>query len=110
MATCNIACRVSAYAQLPKARRRKKAAEEPHPHGHADDAEQGRPHPAEAVEEGAARQLKQVLKRKHRAVVKVHVGVSAANGGPATTYTRKAKVKRRSRSAASRVTQLRGRS
>ena len=40
------------------------------------------------------RQLLKTLKRKKRVRLKVVVTVSSASGGPSTTYTRKAKVKR----------------
>jgi hypothetical protein len=93
MTTCNIACRVSAYAQLPKATRRSKAAR-----SRTRTATLTVPNKAARIRlklsKKARRQLKQVLKKKHRAVVKVHVGVSPANGGSITTYTRKARVKR----------------
>ena len=54
-ATCNIACRISAQAQLPKAGARQEGPEEQRPHRHAHHPEPARPHPAEDLEEGAAR-------------------------------------------------------
>jgi spore coat-associated protein N len=93
MTTCNIACRVSAYAQLPKARRRSRAAR-----SRTRTATLTVPNKAARIRlklsRKARRQLKQVLEKKHRAVVRVRVAVSPASGGTAITYTRKAKVKR----------------
>jgi spore coat-associated protein N len=93
MATCNIACRVSAYAKLPKPRRGTKAART-----RRRTATLTVPNKAARIRlklsKTGKRQLKQVLKRKRRAVVKVRVAVSAASGGTPITYTRKAKVKR----------------
>ena len=43
------------------------------------------------------RELLRTLGRKKRVVVKVVVDVSSANGGPSTTYTRKAVVRRPTR-------------
>ena len=100
-ATCNIACRISAQAQLPKARRGKKA-----PKSRVRTATLTTPNqPARIrlkISKKAQRGLKQVLKKKRRAVVKVKLGVSPAAGGTATPYTKKATVKAAKRKAARR--------
>jgi hypothetical protein len=93
MATCNIACRVSAYAELPKPKRARKAART-----QSRSATLTTPNKAARirlkVSRKAKRQLLNTLKKKRRVVLRVKVGVSAASGGPAKTYTRKALVKR----------------
>jgi spore coat-associated protein N len=93
MTSCNIACRVSAYAQVPKARRGTKAAKTRRRTATLTVPNQ----PARIrlkLSRKAKRQLKQVLKKKHRAVVRVRVAVSSVSGGTPITYTRKARVKR----------------
>jgi spore coat-associated protein N len=93
MTTCDVACRVSAYAQLPKAKRARKAARTK-----SRSATLTTPNKAARirlkVSKKAKRQLLQALKKKRRVTLKVTVGVSAASGGPVQTYARKASVKR----------------
>jgi hypothetical protein len=91
-ATCNIACRISAYAQLPKAKRGKKATKSRTRTGTLTRPNQ----PARIrlkISKKAKRGLQQLLKKKHRAVVKVRLGVSGASGGPIAAYTRMARLK-----------------
>jgi spore coat-associated protein N len=92
-AKCNIACRVTAQARLPKAKRGRKAAK-----SRARTATLVTPNkPARIrlkISKKAQRGLKQLMKRKRRAVVKVRLGVSGAAGGPSVSYTKKAVVKR----------------
>ena len=96
MATCNIACRVSAYAKLPKARGARKARKT-----RTRTATLTTPNKAARIRlklsKKAKRQLLKTLRKRKRVVLKVVVGVSSANGGPSTTYTRKASVKRAKR-------------
>ena len=93
MATCDIACRVSAYAKLPKAKRARRALKT-----RTRTATLTTPNRAARIRlkvgKKARRQLLKTLKRKKRVRLKVVVTVSSASGGPSTTYTRKAKVKR----------------
>jgi spore coat-associated protein N len=93
MTTCDVACRVSAYAQLPKAKRAKKAAKTK-----SRSATLTTPNkPARIrlkLSKKAKRQLLKTLRKKRRVAVKVTVAVSSASGGPVKTYTRKASVKR----------------
>jgi hypothetical protein len=93
MTTCDAACRVSAYAQLPKPTRARKATKTK-----SSTATLTTPNKTARirlkVSKKAKRQLLQTLKKKRRLTLKVTVGVSAANGGPVKTYTRKASVKR----------------
>jgi spore coat-associated protein N len=91
-ASCNIACRVTAQAQLPKPKRGKKAMT-----SHKRTAMLTTPNKAARIRlkisRKAQRALKQLVKKKHRAVVKVRLGVSPAAGGTTTPYTKKATVK-----------------
>jgi hypothetical protein len=101
MATCNMACRVTAQAQLPKVKRGKKAAK-----SRTRTATLVTPSKAARIRlkisRKAQRGLKQILKKKRRAVVKVKLGVSAASGGQAVNYTKKAAVKRAKKKRARR--------
>ena len=100
-ASCNVACRISAQAQLPKAKRGKKAAK-----SRVATATLMTPNkPARIrlkISKKAQRGLKQLVRKKHRAVVKVRLNVSAAAGGTATPYTKKATVKAAKRKRARR--------
>ena len=100
-ASCNIACRISAQALLPKARRGKKAAK-----SRVRTAMLTTPNrPARIrlkISKKAQRGLKQVVRKKRRAVVKVKLSVSPAAGGPATSYTKKATLKMARRKLARR--------
>jgi hypothetical protein len=93
MTSCDIACRVSAYAQLPKPKRARKA-----PRTRRRTATLTVPNKTARlrlkVSRTAKRRLLKALSRKKRVVLKVKVGVSAASGGPSKSYTRKLKVKR----------------
>jgi len=91
-ASCNIACRITAQAQLPKPKRGTKAAK-----SRPVTATLTTPNrPARIrlkLSKKAQRGLKQLVKKRHRAVVKVKLGVSGAAGGSSATYTKKATVK-----------------
>jgi spore coat-associated protein N len=91
-ASCNIACRITAQAQLPKPKRGKKAAK-----SRVRTATLTTPNKAArlrlTISKKAQRGLRQLLKKKRRAVVKVKLGVSPAAGGTATPYTKRATVK-----------------
>jgi hypothetical protein len=93
MTSCDIACRVSAYAQLPKAKRAKKAAKT-----RRRTATLTVPNKTARirlkVSRKAKRRLVKSLTKKKRVVLKVKVAVRAASGGPSKTYTRTLKVKR----------------
>jgi hypothetical protein len=84
MASCDIACRVSAYARRPRTKRRTATLTIPNRAARIR-LEVGRK---------ARRQLLRTLKRKRRAVIRVNVSVSAAAGGPVRSYSRKLTVKR----------------
>jgi spore coat-associated protein N len=96
MASCDIACRVSAYAKLPKPRHARKA-----PRTRTRTATLTTPNEAARirlkVSKKARRQLTQTLRTQRRVALKVVVGASSAQGGPSTSYTRKASVKRLAR-------------
>jgi hypothetical protein len=100
-ASCNIACRISAQAQLPKPKRGRKAAK-----SRVRTATLITPNqPARIrlkISKKAQRGLKQIVKKKHRAVVKVRLNVSPAAGGTATPYTKKTTVKAAKRRAVRR--------
>ncbi|HET7574446.1 MAG TPA: hypothetical protein VFJ99_04965 [Solirubrobacterales bacterium] len=100
-ATCNMACRVSAQAQLPKVRRGKKPAK-----SRRRTATLVTPNKAARIRlkisRKAQRGLKQLLRKKRRAVVKVRLSVTSASGGQAVGYTKKATVKRAKRKVARR--------
>ena len=100
-ARCNIACRITAQAQLPKPTRGKKAAK-----SRVRTATLTTPNqPARirlTISRKAQRGLKQLMKKKRRAVVKVKLGVSPAAGGPAASYTKKATLKAARRKSARR--------
>jgi hypothetical protein len=100
-ASCNIACRITAQAQLPKAKRGSKVAK-----SRTRTATLTTPNqPARIrlkISKKAQRGLRQVLKKKRKAVVKVKLGVSAAGGGPSTPFTKKATVKAAKRKGARR--------
>ena len=91
-ASCNVACRITAQAQLPKPKRGKKAAK-----SRLATATLTTPNkPARIrlkISKKAQRGLKQLVRKKHRAVVKVRLNVSPAAGGTATPYTKKTTVK-----------------
>src|SRR4051794_1901276 len=91
-ASCNIACRISAQAQLPKPRRGSKA-----PKSRVRTATLTTPNqPARirlTISKKAQRALRKMLAKKRRAVVKVKLGVSAASGGTSTPYTKKATIR-----------------
>jgi hypothetical protein len=100
-ASCDVACRISAQAQLPKAKRGTKAAK-----SRVRSAMLTTPNkPARIrlkISKKAQRGLKQVVRKKRRAVVKVKLSVSPAAGGTVTPYTKKATVKAAKRKLARR--------
>ena len=91
-ASCNIACRITAQALLPKPKRGTKAAK-----SRVRTATLTTPNKAGrirlTISRKAQRGLKQLMKKKRRAVVKVKLGVSPATGGTVTAYTKKATLK-----------------
>ena len=93
MTSCDIACRVSAYAQLPKPKRAKRALRTKR-----KSATLSIPNKTARIRlklsRKAKRRLLKTLAKKKRVVLKVKVGVSAASGGPSKAYTRKLKVRR----------------
>jgi spore coat-associated protein N len=100
-ASCNVACRITAQAQLPKAKRGSKAAKSRIRTATLTSPNQ----PARirlTISKKAQRGLKKLVRKKHRAVVKVKLSVSAAAGGPSTPYTKKATVKAAKRKLARR--------
>jgi spore coat-associated protein N len=91
-ASCNVACRISAQALLPKTKRGKKAMKSRVRTAMLSTANQpGRIRLT--ISKKAQRGLKALVRKKRRAVVKVKLVVSAAAGGTTTPYTRKATVK-----------------
>jgi len=92
MVRCDVACRVSAYAQLPKPKRAKRA-----PRTKRRSATLTVPNKTARIRlklsRKAKRRLHKALTKKKRVKVKVKVGVRAASGGPSKAYTRKLKVK-----------------
>jgi len=91
-ASCNIACRISAQALLPKPKRGKKAMK-----SRVRTAILTTPNKAGRIRlkisKKAQRGLRQLVAKKHRAVVKVKLDVSPAAGGTTTPYTKKATLK-----------------
>ena len=100
-ASCNLACRITAQAVLPKVKRGAKPAK-----SRVRTATLTTPNqPARirlTISKKARRGLRQILKKKRRAVVKVKLGVSAATGGTSTPYAKKVTVKAAKRTAARR--------
>ena len=92
-ATCDIVCRVSLYAQLPKAKKARKAAKT-----RARTAVLGVPGKAGRIrlKVGAKnkRALLAALRTKRRVVLQLKLTASPATGGPSRAYTRKVAVKR----------------
>ena len=93
MTTCDVACRVSAYARLPKPKRARKFAKT-----RTRTATLVVPNKAARirlkVRKKGKRVLAKALKQKRKVVVRVNLSVSAASGGPAKAYSRKVVVKR----------------
>jgi hypothetical protein len=93
MTTCDIACRVSAYAQLPKTKRARRAAKT-----RRRTATLTVPNKAARIRlklsKKSKRALAKTLRRKRRVVVRVNLSARAAGGGPAKAISRKAVVKR----------------
>jgi hypothetical protein len=93
MTTCDVACRVSAYASLPKGKRARRATRTKRRTATLTTPNE----PARIrlkLGRKAKRQLLRTLKQKRRVRVRVTVGVSAASGGAVTTYTRSTSVRR----------------
>jgi len=93
MTSCDKACRVSAYAQMPKPRRGKKAAK-----SRVRTALLTIPNKTARVRlkisKKSKRALVKMLRKKRRVALRVNVTVSAAAGGPSRAYSRKVSVKR----------------
>jgi hypothetical protein len=91
--TCDIACRVSTYAQLPKARRARRAAKT-----RARTALLGTPGKAARIRlklsRKSKRELLATLRRKPRVVLQLRLTASPAAGGPSRAYARRVTVKR----------------
>jgi hypothetical protein len=93
MATCDRACTVSAYAQLPKAKGSRKTLKTAR-----RTATLSVPGKAARIRlklsKKSKRMLLAALRKKKKVVLRVTATVSAANGGPAKTYTKNVVVKR----------------
>ena len=93
MTTCDVACRVSAYAQLPKTNRARKAAKT-----RRRTATLVVPNKAARIRLKVSKKhgqaLVNALKKKPKVVMRVNLSVSPASGGPAKAYSRKVAVKR----------------
>jgi hypothetical protein len=93
MATCDRACTVSAYAQLPKARGSRRIVRTAR-----RTATLTIPGKAARIRLKLSRKSKRLLRtalrRKKRVVLRVTTSVGAAGGGPVKTYTKKVVVKR----------------
>jgi hypothetical protein len=93
MTTCDVACRVSAYASLPKGKRARRAMRTKRRIATLTTPNK----PARIrlkLGRKAERQLLKTLQQKRRVKVRVILGVSAASGGAVLTYTRSTSVKR----------------
>ena len=93
MATCDRACRVTAYAQLPKAKRarksvitRRKVTTLPAPNKVARIRLK--------LSKKNKAQLKKALRKKKKVAITVRLSVGAASGGPQKAYSKKVVVKR----------------
>jgi spore coat-associated protein N len=84
IASCDIACRVSAYGRVPRTKRRTATLTIPNRAARI----------RLKVGKKARGQLLRKLRTKRRVVLRVNVSVTAAGGGPARAYTRKLSVKR----------------
>ena len=93
MTTCDVACRVSAYASLPK-RRRARRATRTKPRTTTLTTPNKPARIRLKLGRKGKRQLLTTLRHKRRVKVRVTLSVSAASGGAVTTYTRSAQVKR----------------
>jgi hypothetical protein len=93
MATCDRACTVSAYAQLPKARGSRRIVRTAR-----RTATLTIPGKAARIRLKLSRKSKRLLRtalrRKKRVVLRVTTSVGAPSGGPVKTYTKKVVVKR----------------
>lgn len=93
MTSCNVACRVSTYAQLPKMKRARRALKT-----RRRNAVIGVPNKAARirlkVSRKAKKQLVKALRKKKRVKLVVKMTATATAGGPATNVTRKVVVKR----------------
>ena len=93
MTTCDVACRVSAYAQLPKSKRARRAKKT-----RRRTATIGVPGKAARirlkVSRKAKKQLKKALRKKKRVKLVVKMTATGTAGGPATKVSRKVVVKR----------------
>jgi hypothetical protein len=94
MASCDKACRVSTYAQLPKAKKRAKKA----PKTKARTALIAIPGKSARlrlkISKTSKRQLVKTLRKKRRVVLRVNLSATAASGGPSRAYSKKVSVKR----------------
>jgi hypothetical protein len=92
MASCDRACRVTAYAQLPKPKRgkapvtRRKVATLPAPNKLARVRLK--------LSKKNRNQLKKALRKKKKVALTVRLSVAAAGGGPQKAYSKKVVVKR----------------
>jgi hypothetical protein len=101
MATCDVACRVSAYAQMPKSKRARRAAKT-----RSRIATLVVPNKTARIRLKVSRKNKRALvkalKKKRKLVMRVNLSVSAASGGPAKAYSRKVVVTRTKKKRARR--------
>ena len=91
MAKCDRACTVMAYAQLPKAKRkrvmtRRKTATLPAPNKVARIRLK--------LSKKNTKQLKKALRKKKKVAMTLRLSVAAASGGPQKAYSKKVVVKR----------------
>jgi spore coat-associated protein N len=93
MTSCNVACRVSAYAQLPKAKRARKAAKT-----RTRTATLMTPNKKSRVRLKLSRkskkQLTAALRKKKKVALKVRMTATGTAGGPSATLSKKVVVKR----------------
>ena len=94
LASCDQACRVSTYAQLPKATKHAKKA----PRTTARTALIAVPDKAARlrlkISKKSNRQLVKALRTKRRVVLRVNLTATAAAGGPSRAYSRRVSVER----------------
>jgi spore coat-associated protein N len=93
LTTCDVACRITAYAQLPKAKRARKVAKT-----RRRTATLTIPNTKARIRLKLSRktkkQLMAALRKKKRVVLLVRLTVSAASGGPSKAISRKVVVRR----------------
>ena len=101
MASCDRACTVQAYAQLPKRKRARKSMKT-----RIKSATIGVPNKVARIRMKLSkknkRQLKKALRKKKKVAMTVRLSVGAAGGGPTKPYSKKVVVKRPKKKAGRR--------